>query len=62
MLACKMGLTQIAELLLNNQVNIHETNVLGETALKLAQKSGHEDLVLLLIQKYKALVRQPSRK
>jgi len=57
-----MGLTQIAELLLNNQVNIHETNVLGETALKLAQKSGHEDLVLLLIQKYKALVRQPSRK
>jgi len=62
MLACKLGSTQIVELLLNNQANIHETNILGETALKLAQKSGHEELVLLLIQKYKALIRQPSRK
>lgn len=62
MLACKLGLIQIVELLLLNQANLSETNVLGETALKLAQRFGHEDLVLILIQKYKALIRQPSRK
>ena len=62
MLACKLGLIPIVELLLLNQANLSETNVLGETALKLAQRFGHEDLVLILIQKYKALIRQPSRK
>jgi ankyrin repeat protein len=62
MLACKMGLILIVELLLNNQANLRETNILGDTSLKLAQKFGHEELVLLLIQKYKALIRQPSRK
>lgn len=62
MLACKIGSIQIVELLLNNQANLHETNILGDTSLKLAQRFGHEELVLLLIQKYKALIRQPSRK
>jgi len=62
MLGCKLGLIQIVELLLSNQANIYETNILGDTSLKLAQKFGHEELVLLLIQKYKALVRLPSRK
>ena len=52
MLACKLGLIPIVELLLLNQANLSETNVLGETALKLAQRFGHEDLVLILIQKY----------
>lgn len=62
MLACTIGSIQIVELLLNNHANLHETNILGDTCLKLAQRFGHEELVLLLIQKYKALIRQPSRK
>ena len=62
MLACKLGLIPIAEILLNNQANLHESNILGDTSLKLAQRFGHEEMVLLLIQKYKALIRQPSRK
>lgn len=62
MLSCKLGLIEIAEILLNNKANIYEINILGETSLKLAQKNGHENLALILIQKYKALARQSARK
>lgn len=62
MLACKIGSVDIAEILLSNNANVHEVNVLGETPLKLAQKFHHENLVLILIEKYKALIRQSSRK
>ena len=57
-----MGLIQIAEILLLHNANIHEINILGDTPLKLAQRFGNEDLVLLLIQKYKALIKPQSRK
>jgi len=62
MLSCKLGYIEIAEILLGNKANLHESNILGETSLKLAQKFGHENLVLILIQKYKALTRQSSAK
>lgn len=54
MLSCKNGLTELAEFLLKNNANISETNILGDTPLKMAQRFGHEDLALLLINKYKA--------
>jgi ankyrin repeat protein len=62
MLSCKLGLIQITEILLMNNANLYEANILGDTPLKLAQKFGHEELVLILIQKYKALHKPPIRK
>lgn len=62
MLSCKLGLIQITELLLINNANLYETNILGDTPLKLAQRFGHEVLVLILIQKYKALQKPSSKK
>ena len=62
MISCKLGYKDIAEILLMNKANLYETNILGESSLKLAQKNGHEELALILIQKYKALARQSARK
>ena len=63
MLSCKNGLTELSEFLLVHQANINETNILGDTPLKLAQRFGHEDLALLLLNKYKAqLQNRPSSK
>jgi len=62
MLSCKLGLIQISEILLTNNANLYEANILGDTPLKLAQRFGHEELVLLLIQKYKALLKPLSKK
>jgi ankyrin repeat protein len=57
-----MGLIEITELLLSHNANLYEANILGDTPLKLAQRFGHEELVLLLIQKYRALNRPQSKK
>ena len=62
MLSCKLGLIQITEILLMNNANLYEANILGDTPLKIAQRFGHEELVLVLIQKYKALQKPPTRK
>lgn len=64
MLSCKEGLTEIAEYLIANGAVINETNILADTPLKLAQKNGHEDLALLLINKHGAVInnRPASRK
>ncbi len=62
MLSCQLGLIQVAEILLMQNANLHEANILGDTPLKLAQKFGHEELALLLIQKYKALLRPHTNK
>jgi ankyrin repeat protein len=61
MLSCKLGNIEIAEILLENKANLYEINILGDTSLKLAQKNGHENLVMILIQKYKALARQSAK-
>jgi ankyrin repeat protein len=61
MLSCKLGYIEIAEILLDNKANLYEINILGDTSLKLAQKHGHENLVIILIQKYKALARQSAK-
>ena len=37
--------------LLDNKVNLQETNKLGDTCLKIAQKSGNQQIVLLLVGK-----------
>lgn len=62
MLSCKLGLINVCEILLLNNGNIYEANILGDTPLKLAQKFKHEELALLLIEKYKALSRPQSKK
>jgi ankyrin repeat protein len=62
MLCCKLGLTTVCEHLLENKANINDTNILGDTPLKLAQRFGHEELVMLLIKKYNALIRPASKK
>jgi ankyrin repeat protein len=62
MLSCKLGLINIAEYLLNNGSVVNETNILGDTPLKMAQRYGHEDLVLILIQKYKALSKNINKR
>lgn len=62
MLACKTGSIETVELLLKYDGNINDSNILGDTPLKLAQKYGHDDLALLLIQKYKASLRPNSKK
>ena len=62
MLSCKNGMTELAEYLLKNDATINETNILGETPLKISQLYGHEDLVLLLMNKYKANLRPNIKK
>jgi hypothetical protein len=62
MLSCKLGLISIAENLLIQNANLYEVNILGDTALKLAQRNGHEELALILMQKYNALNRPGSKK
>jgi ankyrin repeat protein len=62
MLACKLGLINVAEYLLNSGSVVNETNILGDTPLKMAQRYGHEDLVLILIQKYKALSKSINKR
>lgn len=60
MVCCKNGQVELVEYLLINGANINETNILGDTPLKLAQRYGHESLVFILIQKYKAHIRPAS--
>lgn len=62
MLSCKLGLISISENLLTQNANIYEANILGDTALKIAQRNGHEELALILMQKYSALNRPGSKK
>jgi ankyrin repeat protein len=62
MLSCRLGLTTLCEHLLEHKANINDSNILGDTPLKLAQRFGHEELVMLLIKKYNALIRPTSKK
>lgn len=62
MLSCKLGLIDLCEYLLKNNASINETNILGDTPLKMAQRFNHEELAMILIQKYKALIRPQSKK
>lgn len=60
MIACKKGFSEIVEVIMAHNGNINEKNLIGDTPLKLAQRFGHADLALMLISKYKALIRQKS--
>lgn len=51
MLACKYGFTNLVSILINNGANINEKNILGETALSIAQLNHHDDLAMTILQK-----------
>jgi ankyrin repeat protein len=62
MIACKKGYKGIVDIIMANNGNINESNIMGDTPLKLAQRFGHAELALTLIQKYKASMRPKSLK
>ena len=63
MFCCKNGNKDLAEYLLEHEANVNDSDILGDTPLKLAQKFGYEELALLLINKYKAYIKnRPSSK
>ena len=62
MISCKKGYVDLCLLLGEMGANIHEKNISGETAIKLAQSNGFEDLSLVLISKYGASKRQVVKK
>ena len=51
MLACKYGFVNLVNILINNGANINEKNILGETALSIAQLNHHDDLAMKILQK-----------
>ncbi len=53
MLAAKKGNKKMFEILVNKGANINDKNILGETALSLAQANKHEDLALFILQRSK---------
>ena len=53
MLAAKIGNKKIFELLLNKGANINDKNILGETALSIAQSYHHDDLSMFILQRSK---------
>ena len=54
MLCCKNGNEAMARELIKNGANVNEKNILGDTALKLAQINKHDTLALMLLNNYKA--------
>ena len=54
MLSAKKGDCEIAEELIKLGANVNEKNILGETAVKIAQSSKNEKFAMMLIEKYKA--------
>ena len=53
MLAAKKGNKKMFEILVNKGANINDKNILGETALSLAQANKHEDLAMFILQRSK---------
>jgi ankyrin repeat protein len=49
MFACEFGHAQVIELLLSYGANIHEKNLDNETALTIAIKNSHKNLVNYLL-------------
>ena len=58
MLSCKKGNIELCEALIASGCNINESNIMGDTPLKLAQINNHDELALLLTTKYKALIKR----
>ena len=54
MIACKVGMNNIAEVLIKIGADVNEKNILGETPVKIAQINGNEELAMKLITTYKA--------
>ena len=54
MIACKVGMNDIAEMLIKSGADVNEKNILGETPVKIAQINGNEELAMKLITTYKA--------
>lgn len=60
MFACKAGSQEAVELLLNYKADIKAVNNLGDSCVNLAQKSGNQNIMVLLV-KNGASIRPPSR-
>lgn len=58
MLSCKKGNIELSELLISNGANINESNIMGETPLKIAQLNNHDELAVILTTKYKASIKR----
>jgi len=57
MISCRNGYKDLSLYLIEMGANIHEKSITGDTAVKLAQTNGFEDLSLILISKYGASLR-----
>lgn len=53
MLTAKIGNKKIFEILLNKGANINDKNILGETALSIAQSYHHDELSIFILQRSK---------
>jgi ankyrin repeat protein len=58
MISCKAGNTNLSEFLIQRGANINESNIMGETPLKIAQSNGHDELAVILTTKYKASIKR----
>jgi len=50
MFACKLGSKEMVELLLQYKADIKATNKMKETCMSMAQKSGNQELIMLLVK------------
>lgn len=51
MVGCKMGDLEMVDLLIGFGADIAAKNPVGDTCMSLAQKSGNQDIVSLLVKK-----------
>lgn len=50
MIACKNGDLDLCKYLIKQEVDIHATNSIGDNCLGIAQRSGNQQIVMLLLQ------------
>ena len=60
MYACKIASMEIVELLIKNKADTKVVNKVGDSAVTMAQKSGNQDIMMLLV-KSGASIRPSSR-
>jgi ankyrin repeat protein len=50
MLSCKFGFSKLVDVLISHGANVNEKNILGETALSIAQINHHDDLAMKMLK------------
>lgn len=48
--ACKLGNRQTVQMLLKYKANVNVVNATGDSCMSFAQKSGNEEVVMMLIE------------